>query len=158
MPGGHLAGYPGDTGLDIGGDRLPVFAIASGTVEYAERGHTHWTGGRDTPLTIRIALDTPILEGKRRVTHVWYTHLSELAFEQPEDTPTASRRHVASGERLGVSGVGNGVPHLHLGLLLEDHVAQDDWAFILREHEIRKVLGGYRNGVTLPRKPPPDAR
>ena len=42
------------------------------------------------------------------------------------------------------------VAHLHLGLLLDNEVEQDDWAFILREQEVRVALGGYKNGETLP--------
>lgn len=151
MPGGHFAGYGGDTGLDIGGDHLPVYAIADGTLDYAEKGHTHWTHGRDTPFSVRIRLDAPIaLDGGHRVTHVWYTHMAELAFEQAEGVPEGERRRVRAGEKLGVSGIGNGVPHLHLGLLLDDQVEQDDWTYILREHQVRAVLGGYANGTTLP--------
>ncbi|GAC1573183.1 MAG: hypothetical protein NVS3B20_24320 [Polyangiales bacterium] len=59
------------------------------------------------------------------------------------------RRHVVGGEILGTSGVARGVPHLHLGFLLDAQVEQDDWTFILREDEVRAVLGGYRNGERL---------
>jgi murein DD-endopeptidase MepM/ murein hydrolase activator NlpD len=151
MPGGILAGYAGDTGLDVAGDHLEVYAIAAGTIDYAERGHTPWTRGADTPNSIRIQLDVPLSwggRGERRITHVYYTHLSALAFQQPEGA--AERRHVEAGERLGRSGVGNGVPHLHLGLLLDGEVEQDDWRYILREGAIRDVLGRYGNGERLP--------
>jgi murein DD-endopeptidase MepM/ murein hydrolase activator NlpD len=147
MSGGVLGGYAGDTGLDIGGKRLPVFAIASGTVEYAEWGHTRWTGPRDTAYCIRIALDVPVAYRGRRITHAYYAHLSALEFTQAEDA--ATRRHVAAGEKLGTSGIANGSWHLHLGLLLDGHVEQDDWEYILREDEVRAVLGGYRNGERL---------
>lgn len=149
MPGGYLGGWQGDTGLDIAGTFLPVYAIAAGTLDYSERGHTLWTRGRDTPFSVRITLDEPIAWGEHRVTHVYYTHLSKLENEQAENAGT--RKHVAAGEKIGVSGIGNGTPHLHLGLLLDDEVEQDNWAFILREQEIRKVMGGYPNGALLPR-------
>lgn len=147
MPGGILGGYQGDTGLDIAGDRLEVFAVASGTLDYSERGHTIWTRGKDTPLSVRIELDEPIVWGNERVTHMYYTHLSKLETEQAEGAPR--RRHVVAGERIGISGVGNGVPHLHLGLLLDGQVEQDSWTYILREGDVRKVLGGYKNGERL---------
>lgn len=147
MPGGIFGGYQGDTGLDIAGDRLEVFAVASGTLDYSERGHTIWTRGRDTPLSVRIELDEPIPWGNQRITHMYYTHLSRLESEQPEGARV--RRHVVAGERIGVSGVGNGVPHLHLGLLLDGQVEQDSWTYILREGDVRKVLGGYKNGERL---------
>ena len=59
------------------------------------------------------------------------------------------RRHVSAGEKLGTSGIANGSWHLHLGLLLDGHVDQDDWDYILHEDEVRAVLGGYRNGQHL---------
>jgi hypothetical protein len=152
LPSGVLAGYAGDTGLDLGGTALTVYALAAGTLDYSERGHTRWTNGRDTPNSVRLALDEPLAVGggdRRRVTHVYYTHMASLAYQQAEGAPT--RRRVAAGEPLGVSGVGNGVPHLHLGLLCDGQVEQDTWASLLREHEIRRLLGGYANGERLPR-------
>jgi murein DD-endopeptidase MepM/ murein hydrolase activator NlpD len=147
MPGGVLGGYAGDTGLDIGGSRLPVHAIAAGTVDYAEWGHTRWVRPRDTAFCVRIALDEPVPWRGHRITHVYYAHLSGLELTQPEGA--VPRRHVAAGERLGTSGIANGSWHLHLGLLLDGHVEQDDWEYILREDEVRAVLGGYENGQRL---------
>jgi murein DD-endopeptidase MepM/ murein hydrolase activator NlpD len=148
MPGGSLGGWGGDTGLDIAGDHVPVHAIAAGTLDYSEWGHTRWTTGKDTAFSVRLALDEPIPWGEHRITHVYYTHLSKVLTTQAEGAP--ARKHVEAGEQLGVSGVGNGTPHLHLGLLLDGQVEQDSWTYILREHEVRKALGGYRNGVRLP--------
>lgn len=147
MPGGVLGGYAGDTGLDIGGRKLPVYAIAPGTVEYAEWGHTQWVGPKDTSFCVRIALDTPIDHDGHRITHVYYAHLSALEFVQHEGAPAP--RHVEAGERLGTSGIANGSWHLHLGLLLDGRVDQDDWTFILTEAEVRAALGGYRNGQKI---------
>ena len=152
MPGGRLAGYAGDTGLDIGGSPRPVFAIAAGTLDYSEPGHTVWTGPRDTANSVRFALDAPIVYKGRRITHVYYTHLSKLRYSQSEAAGVADptvRRHLAAGEELGVSGIANGSPHLHIGLLLDGHVLQDSWADILTESQIREVLGRYKNGEVL---------
>lgn len=146
MPGGVFAGYQADTGLDIAGTRLPVFAIAAGTLDYSEPGHTLWTGPADTANCVRLALDTPIPWKGRRITHVYYAHLSKLETLQHEGDP--DRRHVEAGELLGVSGVANHSPHLHLGLLLDGEVEQY-WGTFLLADEIRKVLGGYRNGDRL---------
>jgi murein DD-endopeptidase MepM/ murein hydrolase activator NlpD len=150
MPGGVVAGYPADTGLDIAGMSMPVFSIAAGTVDYAEAGHSAWTSKRDSPFTVRIELDRPIEHEGRSVTHVWYAHLSELAFEQAEGaTP---RRRVEAGERIGTSGVARGAWHLHLGLLLDGDVSQH-WGTFLGEAEVREVLGGstpLRAGSRLP--------
>lgn len=146
LPGGVFAGYQADTGLDIAARFLPVHAIAAGTLDYSEPGHTLWTGPKDTANCVRVALDEPIPWRGRRITHVYYAHLSRLATVQREGE--APRRHVEGGEILGVSGVANHSPHLHIGLLLDGEVDQY-WGTFLLADEIRKVLGGYRNGDRL---------
>ena len=103
----------------------------------------------DSPYCVRLTLDEPIVYKGHKITHAYYAHLSGVAFEQPEGA--SKKRHVTAGEALGTSGVARGVPHLHLGLLLDGQVEQDDWAFILREGEVRAVLGGYSNGEVLPK-------
>ena len=147
MPGGSCGGYAGDTGLDIMGRFQPVYAIGDGVLEYSEWGHTLWRGPDDTAYSVRLRLDHPITFGTHRVTHAYYTHLSAVVTVQPEASPT--KKHVSAGERIATSGVANHVAHLHLGLLLDDEVEQDSWTFILREDEVRRVLGGYRNGDVL---------
>ena len=149
MPGAVLAGYAGDTGLDLLGSPRTVHALAAARVDYAEKGHTRWVGPGDTPFCVRLALDEPIAWKGRKITHVYYAHLSALAFEQAETATT--KRHVMAGEPLGTSGRARGVPHLHLGLLLDGRVEQDDWTYILREGEVRAALGGYGNGEALPK-------
>lgn len=148
MPGGWIGGWYGDTGVDIAGRYLDVFAVADGTLDYAEWGHTRWTTGKDTAFSVRIRLDNPIPWGNQTITHVYYTHLSKVEHEQAEGAK--ERRHVRAGERIAVSGIGNGTPHLHLGFLLDNEVEQDSWTYILREDAIRKVMGGYKNGERLP--------
>jgi murein DD-endopeptidase MepM/ murein hydrolase activator NlpD len=150
MPGGYLGGWGGDTGIDIAGDHLDVYAVAAGTLDYAEWGHTRWTRGRDTAYSVRLKLDEPIPWGDQKITHIYYTHLSKVMTEQAEGAK--KRKHVVAGERIAVSGIGNGTPHLHLGFLLDNEVEQDSWTYILREDAIRKVMGGYQNGYLLPRK------
>ena len=147
MPGGVFAGYEADTGLDIAGSPRAVYALAAGTLDYSEEGHTLWTGPKDTPNCVRFELDTPIPWKGRRITHVYYAHLSKLAYQQAEDDK--QRRHVEGGEYLGESGVANHSPHLHIGLLLDGETRQY-WGSFLSAAEIRKVLGDYRNGVRLP--------
>jgi len=148
MPGGQIAGYRIDTGLDIAGSPREVFAIASGTLDYSEPGHTRWTGPGDTANCIRIRLDQPIAWQGRSITHVWYAHLSGLRWTQPEGA--TERIHVEGGEPIGTSGKARGMPHLHLGLLLDGEVEQE-WGTYLLEEEIRQVLGSYKNGARLPK-------
>jgi murein DD-endopeptidase MepM/ murein hydrolase activator NlpD len=149
MPGGLLSGYRADTGLDIAGFRMPVHAIAAGTLDYAEAGHTRWTSKSDSPFTLRLRLDTPIPWGDKKITHAYYGHLSALVAEVREgQTPAV---HVEAGQVLGTSGWANGSPHLHLGLILDDHVDQDRWEFLLDESEVRAALQTGPNGRRLPR-------
>lgn len=160
MPGGYLAGYPIDTGLDLAGIKKPVFAIASGSVDYAEDGHTAWNAPRDSKYAVRIRLDEPIPWRDRLITHVWYAHLHSLAFEQAEGE--RPRRRVEKGELLGISGVANGSWHLHLGMLLGGDVSQR-WGSYLVEDEIRAVLAGsgappLRKGSKLADFPRPSRR
>jgi hypothetical protein len=146
MPGGVFAGYQADTGLDIAGTPRPVYALAAGTLDYSEPGHTLWTGPSDTANCVRFELDAPIPYRGHRITHVYYAHLSQLETLQHEgETP---RRHVEGGELLGTSGVARHSPHLHIGLLLDGEVEQY-WGTFLLANEIRVVLGGYRNGDRL---------
>jgi murein DD-endopeptidase MepM/ murein hydrolase activator NlpD len=148
LPGGVVGGWVGDTGLDVSAQFQPVFAIAAGTLDYSEAGHTRWTRGKDTPNSVRIKLDRPIpWKDGHAITHVYYTHLSRLESIVHETDETKKR--VDGGERIAVSGIGNGVPHLHIGLLLDGKVEQDAWETLLVEGEIRKVFGGYKNGERL---------
>jgi hypothetical protein len=149
MPGGVFAGYRADTGLDIAGSPRPVYAIQSGTLDYSEPGHTLWTGPKDTANCVRFKLDTPIPWKGRQITHVYYAHLSKLEYSQAEGS--SSRRRIEAGERLGVSGIANHSPHLHIGLLLDGEVEQY-WGTFLLEDDVRQVLGNYRNGTRLPRE------
>jgi hypothetical protein len=147
MPSGILAGYQADTGLDIAGVRKKVYALAPGTLDYSEPGHTLWTGPGDTPNCVRFELDTPIPWEGHQITHVYYAHLSELVTLQREGE--SPRKHVEGGELLGVSGVARGSPHLHIGLLLDGETAQAYFGTFLLADKIREVLGGYRNGQRL---------
>jgi hypothetical protein len=49
-----------------------------------------------------------------------------------------------------MSGVANRSPHLHIGFLLDGDVTQYQGTFLYAD-QIRKVLGGYKNGDILPR-------
>ena len=149
MPSGVISGYRADTGLDVMGIKMPVYAIASGWIDYAESGHTLWTGPRDTANCVRIELDQPIAYRGRRITHIYYAHLSKLEHIQPEGQTPKTR--VEAGDLLGISGVANGSWHLHLGFLLDGEVEQY-WGTFLYEDEVREVLGGYRNGNRLPKE------
>jgi murein DD-endopeptidase MepM/ murein hydrolase activator NlpD len=153
MPGGVVGGYPADTGLDIAGFHLPVYAIASGTLIYSEPGHTRWA---TDDRAVLMKLDEPIAVTdagmSRRITHVWYAHLSALRFDQPRNHATP--RHIAAGELLGISGVANRSPHLHLGLLLDGVTDQRHGSYLL-DDACRDALGGWRRGQRLPVPPAP---
>ncbi len=155
MPGGFVGGYPGDTGLDIAGFHQPVYALAAGTLVYSEAGHTRWA--RDDSAVL-LLLDHPIevrrhpsidAAPRRWVTHVWYAHLSRLRFLQPSGA--AHPVVVRGGELLGISGIANGSPHLHLGLILDGGTEQL-WGSYLLDDECRLLLGGLRRGQRLSRR------
>ncbi len=150
LPGGQLAGYWADTGLDIAANQQPVYAVAASVVEYAEAGHTRWVGRGDSRFTVRLRFDTPIpWQGGHVITHAYYGHLSSLELTVPEGQQPPT--HVEAGQKLGVSGRANGSPHLHLGLLLDGQVHQDSWDFILHEADVRAALGAGPTGKRLPR-------
>ena len=151
MPGGVFAGYRADTGLDIAGSPRPVYAIAAGTLDYSEPGHTLWTGPTDTANSVRFKLDKPIPWKGRQITHVYYSHLSKLEYQQAEGSK--ERIHIQGGELLGMSGKARGSPHLHIGLLLDGEVEQYSGTYLF-EDEIRQLLGGYKNGKALPKEAP----
>ncbi len=112
--------YSADSGADIGcAVGTPVVAAAPGTVLYSEWGHTIWgttkNPGVDTPFSILIELDRPLVVNGKSYYYHWYTHLKALRFSVPDDGRTGP--HVEAGTLLGYSGVGNRVPHLHFGIL-----------------------------------------
>ena len=145
MPGGVMMGYPADTGLDIAGFRIPVYAVGAGRIVYSESGHTLWAGPRDDDNAVLLELDVPVPHRGRLITHVWYAHLSELKYDHPYGLPGPK---VAAGERLGTSGIANHCPHVHIGMLLDHHIRQR-YEWLLRDDEIRALLG-YRIRQRLP--------
>lgn len=57
-------------------------------------------------------------------------------------------RTVKAGEKIAISGYGNQVGHLHLGMLLDNITTQADGTF-LSVNDVRKILG-YAIGERLP--------
>jgi murein DD-endopeptidase MepM/ murein hydrolase activator NlpD len=148
MPGGVVAGYPVDTGLDLAQMPSPVYSIAAGRIVYSEGGHTRWKERHNSPYAVLVELDQPIPFAGRKITHAWYAHLSKLEREVPRGTTKGPR--VRAGEKLGVSGTANHVFHLHLGLLF-DGVTDQRWGSYLLEDEVRKVLCNARHLSRLPK-------
>lgn len=108
-------GYDADSGLDIlVPTGTPCLAVADGRIIYSERGHTPWVNPPDTPHSVLLQLDEPFEYRGHKVNFAWYTHLSRLAYSVPDGTEPLV---VKAGQVLGWSGVGNKVPHLHLGLI-----------------------------------------
>jgi hypothetical protein len=127
---------------------VPVYAVAPGTLDYSTRGHTSWNGPRDTNWSVRIKLDQPFVVKGRRITHVYYTHLKSVAIHVPDGA--THHPHVDAGQLLGVSGIANDVPHLHLGLIVDGRVGQRSDSDILKEWDVRLALGEYAAGERLP--------
>jgi murein DD-endopeptidase MepM/ murein hydrolase activator NlpD len=114
-------GYDGDSGLDIlvpAG--TPCICAADGVVEYAELGHTTWkedtfygNNTYDPPHSVRIRLDKPITSNGKTYYLIWYTHLYKVdpSILDKFDVP------IQAGDPIGLTGIGNRVPHLHFGVI-----------------------------------------
>lgn len=114
-------GYDGDTGLDIlvpAG--TPCVCAADGVIEYAETGHTPWiedtyygNGTFDPPHSVRVRLDQPIEMNGNTYYFIWYTHLYKVdaSILDKEEVP------IKAGAPIGLTGIGNRVPHLHFGVI-----------------------------------------
>jgi murein DD-endopeptidase MepM/ murein hydrolase activator NlpD len=114
-------GYEGDSGLDIlvpAG--TPCVCAADGTVIYAEAGHTPWyedtfygNQGFDPPFSVLIKLDEPIEGDDDTYYFIWYTHLYKVdsSILNKEGVP------IEAGAPVGLTGIGNRVPHLHFGVV-----------------------------------------
>jgi len=130
------SGYAADSGLDIyAPEGTPVFSIGSGTIVYSERGHTPWGTtkmvGIDTPYSMLVKLDKPLTKNGQvlktsngqPVQYIWYTHMLKLKYHVKN-----GEKRIEDGELVGLSGTGNKVPHLHLGLL--SHRSQKAGTFL----------------------------
>lgn len=94
-----------------------VYSPVSGTVVYAERGHTvntedsmPNTSGYQPQHSVLLKLDKPIVQNGRSYNMVYMTHLGSV-----ENLPVGSR--VTPNTRVGVSGVAGGAGHVHLGVI-----------------------------------------
>jgi len=131
--------YKGDSGADIGCDKgTPVVAVGDGKIIYSEPGHSKSYPGHehhDTPNSIKILLDEPVL-GYR---YAFYTHLATLA----SVIHRGQSINVSKGQLIGTTGLGRGVPHLHLSIYEKDGsnsryiypkpLAHHLWNVVLRE-------------------------
>lgn len=125
---GTEAGYYGDTGSDLATPSGSyVYAAASGTVLYSEYGHTPWQTSPDTPYSVLIQLDVPIVCGGATRYYMWYTHMSYLQYYVYETNTVATlfghypqaQFHVDKGTYLGNTGLGNKNAHLHFGIVTD---------------------------------------
>lgn len=118
--------YTSDSGVDIHVPKgTPVVAVADGYVIYAEQGHTMWDKYPDTANSILIEFVTPLLIGGLSYYYAWYTHLSKLYINVADGSSPAS---IKQGTKIGETGLGNSVPHLHFGILNDRSQADaSDW-------------------------------
>lgn len=145
----QLDGYPADTGEDFGVPvGTPVYACADGTIIYSEKGHTPWTTPPDTPNSILLKFKTPVYVNGKNWLYAWYTHLSELAFQVPDDG--AHYKEVKEGTYLGKTGNGNLVPHLHFGLLTNRQQAEGDY---MPEKVLHRYLMSLLTGQSQNQQP-----
>jgi hypothetical protein len=147
----NKGGYAADTGLDI---LTPigskVVSSVSGTLEYAEKGHVAQMGQDANPNmpgiqdqhSVRIALDKPFSYKGKKVNFFYATHLYDLAI----GVKNKKGIKISAGTPLGLSGVANKVPHVHVGYV-EDR-AQNSFLNYL---EVKSMLSSAREsgGSTL---------
>lgn len=106
--------YPQDSGCDILAESESVVAVGNATLIYAERGHTKWTTPPDTPYSVKLRLDKPVIRNGVSYPLVFMTHLSQT-------TTKINGTKIDKGEYVGTTGLGNKVPHLHITFYTEDH-------------------------------------
>ena len=150
------SGYAADSGLDIVGKTGdPIVSPVSGTLMYAETGHTSWsddsdpgTPGKQAQHSFLVKLSKPFKYGGKIVKYAYGTHLSSLS----RSVANKSGISIRSGQTIGRMGVANKVPHLHLGLL--QNRAQSSEADWLSNTQVKSVLsarlarGGLVRGFT----------
>jgi murein DD-endopeptidase MepM/ murein hydrolase activator NlpD len=147
------SGYATDSGLDIlGKTGDQIVAPASGTLQYAETGHTSWKddsnpgkSGHQPQHSFLIELSKPFKYEGKTIKYSYGTHLSSLS----SSVQNKSGIPIKAGEPIGAMGVANKVPHLHLGLL-QDRAqrSESDW---LSNVQVKNALltnkgGGKGNG------------
>lgn len=131
VPGGKNALYNSDTGVDIAcpvGSK--VLLPLDGFLIYAEQGHTKWYPSpscpNDTPNSILIQLEKPLVVNSERYFYLWFTHLSRLEVSKMDDGTVGHL--IKAGSLLGYSGTGNNNDHLHFGLIVNRaQDTEDDW-------------------------------
>jgi hypothetical protein len=140
-------GYDADTGLDI---LVPMgtrcVAAAEGTVEYCERGHTAWLlPDGQYPYSCRIRLAKAIQVGNVTYRFIWYTHMEDAnpALKDRYEVP------VTAGLWVGLTGSGNGVPHLHFGV-----VADRPQTVTLPWRDVALLIWGQPNAAVAATTPP----
>ena len=150
------SGYAADSGLDIVGKTGdPIVSPVSGTLMYAETGHTSWsddsdpgTPGKQAQHSFLVKLSKPFKYGGKIVKYAYGTHLSSLS----RSVANKSGISIRAGQTIGRMGVANKVPHLHLGLL--QNRAQSSEADWLSNTQVKSVLsarlarGGLVRGFT----------
>jgi len=140
------SGYAADSGLDIVGKTGdPIVAPVSGTLLYAETGHTSWSDdsnpdkpGKQSQHSFLIQLSKPFKYGGKLIKYAYGTHLSSLSNSVANKSGTPIR----AGQTIGQMGVANKVPHLHLGLLQNRaQSSESDW---LSNTQVKSVLTASR--------------
>lgn len=152
----NLAGYPADSGEDIA---VPVgtevVAVQDGLLVYSEWGHTPWVAPPDTAYSLLLLFDTPLVLDGVRYQYAWYTHLSAVYYDIPDDGGRKCKR-IKQGDKLGKTGLGNNNAHLHFGILVNRK--QKDCADWMSEPKLRKLLADIIDERDKPKPPPVDTK
>lgn len=154
--------YASDSGADIGVPRgTPVRAMANGKIIYSEWGHTEFNDPRkgETPGSILVELDTPLVHQGVTYYYYWYTHLMSFSFtvrsgQYPPYVQDPPRR-VTQGTVLGTTGFAN-TPHLHLGIIIRRAQRNGDFMppFVTQDF-IASLCANEGSAPTPPQPPAP---
>lgn len=140
--------YAADMGVDINAPAgTPCVAIGDGQIVYSEWGHTSWTTPPDTPNSVKILLDEPVVIGDVAYRYAWYTHLSELA-RDISYRYNINHVKIAAGDPVGKTGLGNQVPHLHITLATDEGLDNYCPPFVLRDW-LYGLINQFKGGVDV---------
>ncbi|MEG2147113.1 MAG: M23 family metallopeptidase, partial [Bacilli bacterium] len=129
----------------------PIYAIADGTMEYSEWGHTVNKAKQETAYSVKIRFDNSFKyngkwakgigksiaysSGTKTASYAFYTHMIGIRYRANSSIGT---RKVKQGELIGWTGYAN-APHLHLSIY------DSNQKFQISTADMKKIYGTTGN-------------